>query len=459
MYKHNNIKSILNFFGLLILNLIVINAVLFNNFYNINKLQIDNTKEVINKTIIEFDEIDLQHLCIVSNCTRIGFLNSDYNYKLSNKKKYYKAVDKSSHTLIRIKNKPLIKYTFFDIYLSESLLFYTEIKDYNIYVVSNNNIISNILKGYISVNLLFFFIFLIVFIFIEFKSRKKKIIELMGTSNILREKNMQILTENIHHELNTPIAIIHGNLKKLEIEMQKPTINDNFFFDFEQIYLNINQMDTVLQRMSNFKNLKYSNGNKTLDDIISYSANSMAIYKKSNFTISLDPALKKYKLRGTLENGDLLSIVSNHFRNSLEAKANKIKTQINFDKSTNILHLYIIDNGIGLRDRRTGLMLSKSKYNDIFKPYYSSKDKDGDSKELESKGIVYDTFCKIYSFFKIQSKDINVRGVGLYLNKELLREKHGDLILRETSNKGTVFEIIFQVQEVQEVQEIQEGNI
>jgi signal transduction histidine kinase len=231
------------------------------------------------------------------------------------------------------------------------------------------------------------------------------------------------------------------------------------------IYSSIDQIDTVLQRMSNFKNLKYSNGNKTILDILNYSANSMNIYKAAYFEIIIDEKFVNWSLKhgeNYLKNEDLLNVVSNHLRNSIEASATKINLQMKItnNKKSTLMHIFITDNGTGIRDPDTGLLLAPSKYNNIFKDYYSSKNKNGKSKIRNSQGFILDTIfilstkikkilqkCKLIKSDKLSNEIIedNVRGVGLYLNKELLRDNHGDLRLRETSENGTVFEIIVPV--------------
>lgn len=451
MYKHDNLRTIAQFFSYLIMNLIVINIVLINNFYTINLVHHDEIVTVIERTIVEFDEVDLQHLCVVGGCKEIGFINN---------KTFIPVPTTGDNFILQLYDytPPNIIYSSNSLNITDNLNIYIKFDSGLYTIIDTSMLITRISTGYININIMFIILYIIGFSIFEFKSRRKKILELMNTSNVLREKNMQILTENIHHELNTPVAIIQGNVKKLEIEMNSitnvsnvcETCVRNFFFDFDQIYSSIEQIDTVLSRMSNFKNLKYSNGNKNLSNIIGYSSNSMSIYKKANFEIKVDPALSKYKLAGPLKNGDLLNIVSNHFRNSLEANASRIVTQAKYCKVTRTMHLYIIDNGVGLRDRETGLPLDESKYNNIFKPYYTSKDKKGDSIVRESKGFIRDSILKITTAFK-KPANVNVRGVGLYLNKELLTEKGGDLVLRETSEDGTVFEIIFPVLPSQEL--------
>ncbi len=441
MHRYDFFKTFLRYMGILIMNLIVINVVLLNNFYTINSIRQSNMEKTINATIIEYNELDMQHLCIISNCTQIGIIGES---SFIMRDGILKEVPYKLPNTYFIDNKNLK--------LTEDLNILGILPDYQMYVVSSTSIlIQQVISGCLTINLIFLITYTFVFLFIEFKSRRRKLLDMVSTSNTLREKNMQILTENIHHELNTPVAIIQGNIRKLEIEMSKKdrcnSCRLNFNFDFEQIYASIEQVDTVLQRMSNFKNLKYSNGNKNLMNIIDYSANSMGIYKKSNFEIEIDPELKNYKLIGSLKNGDLLNIVSNHFRNSIEANSTRIITEAKFDEKHGLMHLYIIDNGNGLRDPSTGLLLTKDKYPDIFKPYYSSKDSKGKTIIRESKGAIIDTTIRYLPFHKKRSNEV-IRGVGLYLNKELLTEKGGKLKLRETTEKGTVFEIIFFSQKI-----------
>lgn len=436
MQRRDNIKTVIKFFVVLILNLVAINAILLNSFYTINSIRQQNIDSSIERMISTHHEADFRHLCVISNCKEIGFINEvsliDQNGTLVQKP--YKKPD----TYIETKH--------FTLTTDFNLVGFNE--NYGMYYISDTSeLVEEILYSYSKLNIIFLLTYIIVFGIIEYKARRKRFLELVSTSNSLREKNMQILTENIHHELNTPVAIIQGNIKRLENDLKKVTSCNActlcFNLDFEQIYSSIEQIDTVLQRMSNFKNLKYSNGNKTLMDIVGYSSNSMSIYKKSNFEIDMDPNLENYKLTGQLKNGDLLNVVSNHFRNSIEANATKIITQAKYDQKRRTMHLYIIDNGTGLRDPDTGLLLSPEKYDNIFKPYYSSKDDLGISKVRDSNGPVIDFIIKITSMFKRRKVLANRRGVGLYLNKELLNEKGGNLVLRETSINGTVFEITF----------------
>jgi len=471
------------YIGLIIIYTLLMGAVLGNNFHNIVYLYKENLKNTIIKTIEEYNEIDLQHICTISNCSEIGFIHRDKSFLVKDgvliKNKNNKIIDK----FWNLKDTYLLKDTLntaFNKAVHKNIMI--TLPKYDLYLSSNSYVMLNeLLNGYFFIYFIFILPITIIFFIYEIKISKQKALDVINTSSILREKNMQILTENIHHELNTPVAIIQGAVLKLEQSLKKQyeyskncsnvcTLTKQFEkVDFGMIYSSIDQIDTVLQRMSNFKNLKYSNGNKTIMDILNYSANSMNIYKAAHFKIIIDEEFDNWSLKhgeNYLKNEDLLNIISNHLRNSIEASATKIHlhTKITNSKRNNsykLMHIFITDNGTGLRDPETGLLLSPNKYQNIFKDYYSSKNKNGKSKIRNSQGIILDSLFilstkikKILQSLKLipeEQPEENVRGVGLYLNKELLRDNHGDLKLRETSENGTVFEIIVPVVKAKKV--------
>lgn len=463
-------KLLFEYFGGVILYTILIVPIFIYNFETLIATYSDTLKNTIEKSIIEYNEIDLQHLCAISECSEIGLLKGSESF-----------IPGKTH-LIKNSNKKIFEYLFKNNYpnysANDSFIntgFNNKLNDntlilipnHNLYVLSNTSIIFfTIEKMYLYIYLILLCILSIVFLLYKNKINTQKELEVMNSSNILREKNMQILTENIHHELNTPVAIIQGGILKVESILKNSAakanqcntncslakMNDNV--DFGLIYSSIDQINTVLERMSNFKHLRYSNGDKNLKDILSYSANSMSIYKAAHFKIMIDDDFENWGLKhgnNFLRNEDLLNIISNHFRNSIEATSTKIEAQLKITQTSenNILaHIFIIDNGNGLRDKNTGLLLPPSKYQNIFKDYYSSKNKQGVSKVRQSKGKLFDMWITLKSSFIKEEKTMEVddnRGVGLYLNTSLLLDSGGELKLRETSEKGTVFEIIVPV--------------
>lgn len=456
----NNTSPITNnviykFFIQLFFVLSVLSAVVGFSYYNIGTNFAQSGQIAIENIIEVHETIDLDHMCKLTNCQKIYiplkvdpsfedniFINK--NSKLISHGKFNEKICKDS---ILINGKD------FKVTKNLNLMYIDKSNGIIVETNSRENIIAAV-KLYVTIILLYIIPFTFVYFRRVYSEQRRKMLELMSTSGTLQEKNMKILTENIHHELNTPVAIIQGMIKQLEYKIISRTKemgdgNITCDFNFEEVYSSVDQINTVLQRMSNFKHFKYSNGNKSVQDIFKYSANSMNIYKHSNFKIELDPKFKHYSLTGTLGNGDLLNVIGNHFRNSLEAKATKIKVDCNYIPENNtagLLHIYIIDNGVGIRNKETGLILSTKRLNDVFKPYYSTKDINGESLVIDNISRLEKCWIRLKNVF-IPKDDYptEIRGVGLFLNKQLLLDNDCEVLLRETSEKGTVFEIIIHV--------------
>ena len=438
---NTDLKSVIKkfFINLIIVGSIINLAVLYN-YYVMLDSRAHTAKEIITSTIIEYDDIDPEHLCNITNCKSILVYQRET--------KIYKAFERTinglkfDENLSKHDNRFTSIIEIGEVIINKDLDFLYRIDDHNLIVIPEQDLIFKIISNsWITINLLFISFFVIFFIHQEIQTKKRNSQQVMGATSILREKNMQLLTENINHELNTPIAIISGLIRNLEISLSSLGMN----YSFDQIYSAIDQIKTVLERMSNFKQIKYSNGNKTLYDIVSYSANSMSIYKKYNFTINVSNDLKMFGVDNTkLNNADVLNLVTNHFKNSLEATADRIETSVKFNEAKKMLYLYIIDNGIGVRGM-DGMIIPKDKYDCIFDPYWSTKNEKGEfifGKFNDTKSIVKRLYIKISTDIKIWLNPGaygKIRGVGLYLNRQFLLDVGGDIKLIETSEKGTVF--------------------
>jgi signal transduction histidine kinase len=233
---------------------------------------------------------------------------------------------------------------------------------------------------------------------------------------------MITIAENIHHELNTPLEVIDNKIEKIRkiyldsLNLCSNTICDecrSYIFknekkmltleeDFEFIKTSSEQIYSVLNKMKNFKHLRYSNGNKSVFDIATGGFKIINI-SNSNFDYYVDENLENYSLKkNSIKNAEMLSIFLNHIKNSLEANASIIK--IFFVKEEpGFIIVRIIDNGNGIPENAI---------KHIFKPNFSTKDTDED-----------------------------IRGNGMYLNKHILSSYRGNIKLIETSNKGTTLEL------------------
>ena len=269
-----------------------------------------------------------------------------------------------------------------------------------------------------TISLLLFFVCALFFTLR--KERALALKSLAGNEAILTNKSFILITENIHHELNTPLEVIDNKVEKInntiqaylhkrtpidnerEIDKELLTLEDDFQFirqSSEQIYM-------VLEKTRGFKQLRYSNGNKSIYDIIEGAFKIIGI-SNTNFSYKIDKELKNYKLNHKIvkdfKNADLLNILLNHLKNSLEANSNKIHIVFN-NINKNSLYFSIIDNGSGIPQE----MVKR-----IFLPNSSTKEE-------------YNQF---------------IRGNGLYLNKSILTLSQGDVTLLNTSKYGTTFQL------------------
>jgi len=243
---------------------------------------------------------------------------------------------------------------------------------------------------------------LLIFLLTSLFNKEKQIVErnkeiIAGFEGIINNKNIIELTENLNHEIINPLEVIKYSIQKL-----KGKCKDYCNCDFSLAENSIEQIENILDKIRIYKNIKYSNGNKTLYDIIEGAIKTTQIVKKFDFEYDISNEFKNFGLT-CLTNGDLLNILINHFKNSIEANATKISVQFeNLEK--NICNFLILDNGNGIPEK------SQKK---IFQANFSTKTK-------ENTGI---------------------RGNGLYLNKILLNNCDGDEELVKSQPKLTIFRL------------------
>ena len=274
--------------------------------------------------------------------------------------------------------------------------------------------------------LLFVFFFLSSFIFFITKSyikyKRDYIITTLNHSSLSTNKSLMNITENISHELSTPLEIINFKMfkflkivKNIETQLCESSCNScpssikytsaisQVKSDFKYVESSIEQISNILNKMRGFKSIKYSNGNKTMYDVIETAFTMMTISHK-NFNWYIDEEFKKYNLScpKCLSNADLLNILINHIKNSIEAKSTKITAGFISYKNGYVTIL--------LKDNGNGIPKKFIPY--IFKPNLSTK-----------------------------SNVLNTRGNGMYINLEILKSVGGDLELLDTSKRGTLFKI------------------
>lgn len=373
--------------------------------------------------IYEYNEIDLEQLCRISNCK--------YVLSMGDEEKIF-AFSSDKQTLFKTNNYVKTTRIFENYFIDNNYNILLYNVDSNSYFALDLDIFYKELKStYFCTFALVYFITFFYLFFSYKKEVKDHILQTIGSEAILANQSMVMITENVHHELNTPLEVIDNKIEKIhrcivdyllglvEINSDNKLINNPKFIALNRSLVNMEQDFTfvktaseqiysVLEKMKGFKHLRYSNGNKTLFDICEGAVKIMNI-SNSGFESSIDSNLKDYRIKHTgdkeLKNVDLLNVILNHLKNSLEAKANNISLQL-YSFNNNILKLHIIDNGNGI---------TKEVINKIFLPNFSTK--------KETKAI---------------------RGNGMYLNKFIMEACGGDINVIDTSNNGTIIEISLQ---------------
>jgi len=282
----------------------------------------------------------------------------------------------------------------------------------------------------------------------------------------LHNKNMAVLAEQLHHELNTPLSVVKelcdrtftvfddsyscglANSKKLG---DTPCTVIKHFSKVQELKRiidnNLKQSFVVIERMAEAKQVKYSNGNKSVYDITKSTFDIMGVYNRTNYTHSIDGSLKEYVIDHStgLKNHELMNIFLNHLKNSLEANATTI------DVSLNRIVPYVPSQKDKYLEK--GIALAT----DYLPPFLSAPIVLTLHRLLSDKSLRALSFGRITlsdngngvplsflpNLFKLNAstkeRDGLVRGAGLYLNREILRSAGGDIWVHETSKKGTTF--------------------
>jgi len=318
-------------------------------------------------------------------------------------------------------------------------------------------IISILLINYILTILILFVTFLVYFIKSNNEMYDNHLKDSASYASVIRDQHAQFLAENISHEISTPISVIESYVR---MSLNDVTTCEEVESKIDELYVcprtveyhnymseiqkNTEIIKSILDRLSNYKVVKYGK-NVPLYELFEFCRNSLSISKLYNFKITIDESLKQYT--SMLCSTDLISIVTNMMKNSVEAGATEIIISGEFHQYTDIEDSYMIisfiDNGSGIQNKN-GEILRKKDYDTIFKPYFSVKNKLNRVTNLISSndGVLSAT-----------------RGIGLFFTKSTIEEHGGWIKVAFTSaNEGTVLALKLYVEEINsdETQEIQD---
>lgn len=334
------------------------------------------------------------------------------------------------------------------------------------------NLGSSIIKDSLVISILFIIIlYVTVIYFIE----KNTVYEKHNYKYTVENKLQRNITESLYHEMINPLSVIDTIIKDIYATVYGDSYdkyNDKITFNEDRCELelkevsckgckkcpltkinykdllknldsyhpaissSINRLFATINLVSGVKKIKYSNGSVPIYTIIENaisSANLLSV-NKLKYTIENPEILNVYSVSGKLNNGDLLNILTIMITNSLEAYSDRIT--ISADLKVNKLILHVKDNGRGIRDSHDKIITNINIFN------YGSSSKDPNLKKslLE----------KMLNFISLSfEQKQTTRGVGLFLNKELLKKCDGDILLESTSSKGTQFDIILPVKKTE----------
>ena len=255
---------------------------------------------------------------------------------------------------------------------------------------------------------------IIMYLFSKLSQRERTLYKTVAEkeSSLLNNIMTVYITENLHHELLTPFKVIMTKSRVLGTILKKAasrydknenTMNINDINKSKEaidyISVSINQIHAVLESMRQAKMVK-KNDDQTIYDIIEYAAGLIDFITTDEFNYDIDENLDKFILSEDLEVATFINILLNHIKNSVEAGSLDIIFKLTH--STNkCIKIQIIDNGNGIEST----ILKR-----LFSPNNSSSNSE-------------------------------LRGNGLYINKNIMNRSNGNLSLISTGKSGTIFEL------------------
>lgn len=277
------------------------------------------------------------------------------------------------------------------------------------------------------------------------------------------------LTESLHHDMKPSITAISvyvrdiytklfPNIQLLDYEninfkdetVQEyldrgtcvtPELVKHLIKDYESINLAIEKLISLLDIIAKTKHLKVCNGSVSLLDIVenAISGVNISLLKKLEVVYQNRDMLSNYSVGYDMNNGIMMSIIHNLVKNSNEALAKVITVEGKIIDG--YYYLYITDDGRGIRDKFNKI-LPESKWETIFLYGYSTKDENNKNIRIRKTWKHY--FSEIINkTLGIEEKYISERGVGLCLNRKLLKSVGGDISVVKTNESGTTFLIKF----------------
>lgn len=383
------------------------------------------------KEVISTEGHDLNLICTVAHCAYIKF--DDVVYK----------ANPVTHILRSYETANLNS--------MNNLIWNYRIDDIDVYY-SVGDTLDNIIVQYIFVMLTTIFLFTIFYTKMKANDSITTKLKMYIENFKLEGKAQSSVAESAYHEMMLPVAAIrtamHEKKKYTLIANESAEINcaacllDGINKENTNVIMNsIEQLESVLNQMSDSKIKKYSDREKTIYESLNDAAKAMQYFHintKFEFTINNKDIADLY-VTPRLENGTFLNILNNQFKNALEAGSTNLVFSVKKISESNKLIIFITDNGTGI----TGVT-NETDYDKIFELGFSTKSvnkvKKYQKKSIFSR-LLNTTINKEDKIDNLLKNTKTHRGFGLFISREILRHEGGDIKVVSTSKKGTVFAI------------------
>lgn len=288
-------------------------------------------------------------------------------------------------------------------------------KEYT-YLLDISNILTNLVYAFLFFYFTMFIAVVVIVYMVLHSERSVFIQELNAKENDLQYSMLFNVALNINHNLRSPLMVVDSVVSEFKYITDLVRESD-VIFDNEEICIDdcdelvilartaIGQINDAIAPLSDYKAVKFSNGDKSMYDLVHI---SLSMIRRTNLAtfkeVYIDDNLKHYNVyhKNGMANSTFINMLSNHVKNSLEAASTSIKIYINKITDTYI-YLYIEDDGLGIEE---------SVREKIYQKNITTKDVDN----LDS-------------------------GLGLYLNLFLLTNKYDgdDYLVRSKAEEGSIF--------------------
>lgn len=388
----------------------------------------------------------IETLCIIANCTAIVINKPSGIVLYTRESEDAKLIKYNGHVPLSLINE--IRSTLPKKFIVEEIVIYSK----EVFLKDVNEKYIDIITIILSIAFLFIFFTITSYLWLKNNYRQRELRE------NLEDHIQKGLTESLHHEIGNPVQglwnifldyvtgiypcyvlngfkevnkkeclVCHGKNHKVPtsevIEMIK------------YMRLNFSRINSVLKILSKSKNVKYTHESINLKELLELTIASKEKLHISMVKINLDESesLSEVYLDNDFENGLFVNIINSLLTNSIEACANVIDIIPKFEGSET-LHLYVKDNGHGVLDKDNNLFNSST----IFKYGYSSKDEEFNKR--------HQTWFSKFKHRLFSWDDYKTtRGFGLSINRDILRNYDGSIILYENTYYGATFRITVKV--------------